>query len=181
MQGAWNSVTMTAMRNPKRPEAPRLLASLLLLLAALTAPPSFAQSGPTEDLARFPQAKLEISAGKLLVFDVWLADSPDRQQQGLMFVRSLPPLRGMLFIHEPPRQMTMWMKNTYIPLDMVVIDTKGRIQEIVENATPHSLDTIRSKLPARAVLEIGGGEARRLGLKAGQQVRHPALNAAPNP
>ena len=154
-----------------------------LLLAALfvASPPAQAQSGPLEDLDRFPRARLEIGAKKPLVFEVWMADTPARQQQGLMFVRSLPPLRGMLFVHENPRPMTMWMKNTYIPLDMVVIDAKGRIQEIVENATPHSLDTIRSKLPARAVLEIGGGEARRLGLKVGQQVRHPAFGTAPSP
>jgi uncharacterized protein len=69
----------------------------------------------------------------------------------------------------------MWMKNTYIPLDMVFIDAKGRIQEIVAQTTPHSLDIIRSREPALAVLEISGGEAQRLGLKAGQMVRHPAF------
>jgi uncharacterized membrane protein (UPF0127 family) len=58
---------------------------------------------------------------------------------------------------------------------MVFIDAKGRIQQIVENTTPHSLDTIRSRQPALAVLEIAGGEARRLGLRPGQHVKHPAL------
>ena len=61
----------------------------------------------------------------------------------------------------------MWMKNTYIPLDMVFIDAHGRIQQIVEQTTPHSLDLIRSNEPALAVLEIAGGEAKRLGLHAG--------------
>jgi uncharacterized membrane protein (UPF0127 family) len=174
---------MTAMLHPTRPEVARPWLSLTLFLATLVlaSSPVRAQSGPLEDLAKFPQGKLEISAAKVCVFEVWVADTPARQQQGLMFVRSLPPLRGMLFVHENPRPMSMWMKNTYIPLDMVVIDSKGRIQEIVENATPHSLDTIRSKLPARAVLEIGGGEARRLGIKAGQQVRHPAFGAGTTP
>jgi hypothetical protein len=69
----------------------------------------------------------------------------------------------------------MWMKNTYIPLDMVFIDADGRIQQIVEQTTPHSLELIRSDAPARAVLEIAGGEAKRLGLHPGQQVDHPAL------
>jgi uncharacterized membrane protein (UPF0127 family) len=69
----------------------------------------------------------------------------------------------------------MWMKNTYIPLDMVFIGADGRIQQIVEQTTPHSLDLIRSEAPARAVLEIAGGEARKLGLHAGQLVKHPAL------
>ena len=120
-----------------------------------------AQIGPLEDLAAFPLGKLEISDGKKvkLIFEVWLADTPQRQAQGLMFVRSLPALRGMLFVHESPRPISMWMKNTYIPLDMVFIDGHGRIQQIVEQTTPHSLDLIRSNEPALAVLEIAGGEA----------------------
>ena len=139
--------------------------------------PVVAQNGPLEDLATFPRGKLESSDGKKvrLTFDVWLADSPSRMQQGLMFVRALPDLRGMLFVHESPRPISMWMKNTYIPLDMVFIDEQGRIQQIIEQTTPHSLDTIRSKEPAVAVLEIAGGESRRLGLHPGQHVTHPAL------
>jgi uncharacterized membrane protein (UPF0127 family) len=136
-----------------------------------------AQVGPIEELDAFPQGKLEISEGKKVkhVFQVWLADSPQRQAQGLMFVRGLPDLRGMLFVHEAPTAISMWMKNTYIPLDMVFIDSRGRIQQIVEQATPHSLDIIRSKEPAKAVLEIAGGEAKKLGLHPGQHVSHPAL------
>ena len=138
---------------------------------------AMAQSGPIEDLAAFPHDKLEISEGKKVkhTFDVWLADSPRRQAQGLMFVRALPDMRGMLFVHESPKPMSMWMKNTYIPLDMVFIDEHGRIQQIIEQTTPHSLDIIRSNDPALAVLEIAGGEARRLGIHAGQHVTHPAL------
>jgi uncharacterized membrane protein (UPF0127 family) len=92
-----------------------------------------------------------------------------------MFVRSLPASRGMLFVHESPKPMSMWMKNTYIPLDMVFIAGDGRIQQIVEQTTPHSLAIISSKEPALAVLEIAGGEAKRLGLHAGQRVLHAAL------
>ena len=155
----------------------RSVPTLLALLALAFAAPLRAQSGPIEDLDSFPHGKLEISLGKkqALTFEVWLADTPRRQSQGLMFVRSLPALRGMLFVHESPKPISMWMKNTYIPLDMVFIDTRGRIQQIVAQTTPHSLEIIRSNQPALAVLEIGGGEAQRLGLKAGQHVSHPAL------
>jgi uncharacterized membrane protein (UPF0127 family) len=149
-----------------------------LLFVAL-APAIRAQTGDLEDLAAFPRQSLTIHLGpgkkKALEYEVWVADSPRRQAQGLMFVRSLPARRGMLFVHESPRPIGMWMKNTYIPLDMLFIDARGRIQQIVENATPHSLDVIRSREPALAVLEIAGGEARRLGISPGQRVSHPAF------
>jgi uncharacterized membrane protein (UPF0127 family) len=166
---------MTAMRH--RPH-PRLRSLELLIAAFLLAISSVsAQIGPIEDLSAFPSAKLEIADGKKVrhTFDVWLADTPARQAQGLMFVRSLPPARGMLFVHASPRPISMWMKNTYIPLDMVFIDDRGRIQQIIANTKPHSLDLVRSTAPAVAVLELAGGEAERLGLKPGQRVTHPAL------
>lgn len=173
---------MTAMRHhPSRPDLLRLFGVVFAAAMALAGSTFvLAQDGPPiEDLALFPRGKLEISDGKSkkakYTFEVWLADSPRRQQQGLMFVRSLPEMGGMLFVHESPRPFSMWMKNTYIPLDMVFIDAHGRIQQIVEQTTPHSLDIIRSNDPALAVLEIAGGEARRLGLHAGQHVAHPAL------
>jgi uncharacterized membrane protein (UPF0127 family) len=170
---------MTVMSRPARltiPDLSRRRWPLLALLALFCSVPVHAQSGPIEDLATFPQGKLEIRVGKKpLAFEVWLADTPRRQAQGLMFVRSLPAQRGMLFVHESPKPITMWMKNTYISLDMVFIDARGRIQQIAARTTPHSLDVIRSNHPALAVLEIAGGEAERLGLKTGQMVSHPAF------
>jgi uncharacterized membrane protein (UPF0127 family) len=170
---------MTAMRsNPRRPDFLRRLATVFAATLALAGTSmTVAQEGQLEELAAFPRGKLEISDGKKLklTFDVWLADNPRRQAQGLMFVRALPDMRGMLFVHESPKPMSMWMKNTYIPLDMVFIDAHARIQQIVEQTIPHSLAIISSKDPALAVLEIAGGEARRLGLRPGQRVVHPAL------
>lgn len=165
----YNSRPMANLDLPRR--------ALLALVATLFAGVALAQSGPIEDLDKFPRGKLEIDVTKKapLSFEVWLADTPARQSQGLMFVRSLPELRGMLFVYQQPKQISMWMKNTFIPLDMVFIDEKGRIQSISEHAVPHSLQTINSTRPALAILEIGGGEARRLGLKPGQKVSHPAL------
>jgi uncharacterized membrane protein (UPF0127 family) len=160
-----------------RPATPRFLALLLAAFVLATALPLRAQMGPLEDLDHFPQGKLVIHGGKHPIeYEIWLADTPPRMAQGLMFVRSLPPQRGMLFVHESPRTLSMWMKNTYIPLDMVFIDARGRIQQIVAETTPHSLDTIRSDKPALAVLEIGGGEAKRLGIAPGQRVVHPAFS-----
>src|SRR5688572_27869611 len=153
-----------------------LAACAVFMLACATG--SRAQMGQLEDLDAFPVGELTIGDGKQagLVFKVWLADTPQRQAQGLMFVRSLPAARGMLFVHPQPKVISMWMKNTYIPLDMVFIDVQGRVQQVVEQTTPHSLALIQSAAPARAVLEIAGGEARRLGIRPGQKVSHPALN-----
>jgi uncharacterized protein len=161
-----------------RDRVPALAVFLVMgLLAAAWPGGARAQIGPLEDLDNFPSADLTISDGKKtkLVFKVWLADTPQRQSQGLMFVRSLPDLRGMLFAYPKPQTLSMWMKNTYIPLDMVFIDEHGRIAQVIEQTTPFSLDTISSKAPAVAVLEIAGGEARRLGIKPGQRAAHPAL------
>jgi uncharacterized protein len=175
---------MTAMHWARNPDVMRdlpraALRLMLFLLATVLASPVHAQTGDLEDLDSFPREALTIHAGpgkkQTLEFEVWLADTPNRQAQGLMFVRSLPKWRGMLFVHDSPRPIGMWMKNTYIPLDMVFIAADGRIQQIVENTTPHSLDVIRSNQPALAVLEIAGGEARRLKIKPGHTVSHPAF------
>ena len=155
------------------------IAPLFALLCALTlgvgvTTTGRAQSGPLEDLANFPRTSLEILHGKKKAdprrFDVWIADTPDRQEQGLMFVRDLPKGQGMLFPQKPPRKMSMWMKNTYVELDMVFIGEKGTIDQIIEHAHPLSLDTLSSEKPVQAVLEIGGGEASRLELKVGDRV-----------
>lgn len=139
-----------------------------LLLAAVAA----AQSVPLEDLDRFPRQKLEIVSGRERhVFDVWVASTPARQAQGLMFVRDLPADRGMLFVYEAPQQLSMWMKNTYIPLDMVFIDGRGRIAHIAAQTEPHSLRTIAAPGPVQYVLELRGGEAQRRGLQVGDQVQ----------
>jgi len=152
----------------------RLLVVCTALLALGATTLGSAQSGPLEDLANFPRAALEILHGKSKSeprrFQVWIADTPSRQEQGLMFVRDLPAGQGMLFPQAKPRPMSMWMKNTYIELDMVFIGDQGAIDQIIEHAHPLSLETLSSSKPVSAVLEIKGGEAERLGLKVGDRV-----------
>ena len=149
---------------------------LLAMLCALTLLVGLvrAQSGPLEDLANFPRTSLEILHGKdkknPRTFNIWIADTAARQEQGLMFVRDLPEGQGMLFPQKKPRPMSMWMKNTYVELDMVFIGEKGAIDQIIEHAHPLSLETLSSTKPVAAVLEIKGGEAARLGLKVNDRV-----------
>lgn len=162
------------MLKKKSPAAGPLLAALCALTLLVAATIGRAQSGPLEDLANFPRTSLEILHGTSKKeprhFDVWIADTPARQEQGLMFVRDLPPGQGMLFPEKQPRPMSMWMKNTYIELDMVFIGEKGAIDQIIERARPLSLETLSSEKPVAAVLEIKGGDAARLGLKVGDRV-----------
>lgn len=123
------------------------------------------------DLGSFPKARLTIQSGKQTHhFDIWIAETPRQQQQGLMFVRDLPAARGMLFVAKEPRVFDMWMRNTYIPLDMVFIGADGRISSVAENTTPHSLAIVSSKVPVGAILELKGGEAARRALHAGDKV-----------
>jgi uncharacterized membrane protein (UPF0127 family) len=143
------------------------LGALLLVTTALAR-----SEPPLEDLGNFPRTSLEIS-GKhgTQHFDVWVADTPPRQSQGLMFVRDLAPDAGMLFQSQVPRVMSMWMKNTFIPLDMLFIDAKGRIVRIAAQTTPQSLETISSNEPVTMVLELRGGEAGKREIKVGDHVR----------
>lgn len=108
-------------------------------------------------------------------FDVEVAVTPQEQNKGLMFRKELGPASGMLFPMDPPRTASFWMKDTLIPLDMLFIGADGRIINIRERAVPGSTATIESAGPARAVLELNGGTAARLNLKAGDRVRHKEI------
>ena len=106
-------------------------------------------------------------------FQVEVARNDADRVQGLMYRRNLAPDRGMLFDFARVQPISMWMQNTYIPLDMIFIRPDGSIARIAENAEPLSTRTIPSGEPVLAVLEVPGGTAARLGLKAGDRVGHP--------
>src|SRR5256886_10539517 len=105
-----------------------------------------------------------------LAFEVWVADTQERAQQGLMFVSDLPETLGMVFPLTAPRVETMWMRNTYIELDILFIDAHGRVAKIIERAHPMSEALLSSDTPVSAVLELKGGEAAKLGLRVGDTV-----------
>ena len=137
------------------------------------------RGAPLEDLAQFPKTTLAVHSGnRKEAFNIWVADTQPRDEQGLMFVRDLPADQGMLFVEREPRVASMWMKNTYIELDMLFIRADGRIAAIFAHTEPFSLATITAGEPVKAVLEIKGGEAERRGIKVGDVVTSPALNSA---
>jgi len=161
---------------PDLPAATAFLAVAALALATLALERSARADAPAPTARPgWPHARLEVltGAGKRS-FAIDVADTPDRQELGLMDIRMLPAGLGMLFPVEPMRRMQMWMKNTYIPLDMLFIDDKGRISCVREHTTPLSLAIVDCPQPSRLVLEIAGGEARRLGIRAGDKVAYPA-------
>jgi uncharacterized protein len=147
----------------------------LLLLTAAAATAGDPAAAPL-DLSTWPRAALEVvqrdadGAPREFRFDVWVADTPERGEQGLMFVRDLPAGRGMIFPFPKPRVVTFWMKNTYIELDMLFIAAGGRVVKIIDRAPPLRLDLLSSQVPVAAVLELRGGEAGLLGLKVGDRV-----------
>ncbi len=146
---------------------PRLLL-LLTLLIPLTLPAVAKGTGPLT---------IRTSDGKAHAFTVELAQNDDEREYGLMNRPSMPADHGMLFDFGKDQPVYMWMKNTLIPLDMVFIDRMGRVAGIAARAVPESAEIIASPGPVRAVLELNGGVADRLGLKVGDQIDHPIFPA----
>jgi uncharacterized membrane protein (UPF0127 family) len=145
------------------------LAALLFLAAPLSATATL--TGPTaaQHLAAVPLT-IDTAHGRKR-YSVEVARTPEQQEIGLMFRRSMAANHGMIFPMDPPRFASFWMKNTYIPLDLVFIRPDGTISTIAVNCTPLSLSTINSTEPVAAVLELAGGEAQRSGLRPGDRVR----------
>ncbi|TDT99139.1 hypothetical protein DFO45_0845 [Azorhizobium sp. AG788] len=106
----------------------------------------------------------------VVMIEVEVARTQEQRATGLMYRKSLPERQGMLFDFKSDQPVYMWMKNTFIPLDMLFIRADGSIARIAENTTPFSEATISSGEPVRAVIEIGGGEARKLGIATGDKV-----------
>jgi uncharacterized membrane protein (UPF0127 family) len=150
--------------------------ALTLILFALLA---FLPSGLRAEEALTKIEPLTIATdGDATMFTVEIADTEATRERGLMFRQRLPENHGMLFDFGQPQPVSMWMKNTYIPLDMVFIRSDGSIAYIAENTVPKSLDTIGITEPVRAVLELPGGTAKKKDIRAGDIVYHRLFNNA---
>ena len=164
---------MSAERLSLRRALPLKVAAALVLAAGVARAQE--PSRPL-DLATYPRTSLEIThhgsdqVTRKYPFTVWIADTDQRAEQGLMFVSDLPDNLGMVFPMEPPRVATFWMKNTYIELDMLFIGADGRVTKIIPRAAPMSLRPLSSDSPVNAVLELKGGVAAKLGLRPGDSV-----------
>ena len=107
------------------------------------------------------------------VFAVEMARTEEQKTTGLMYRKELADGRGMLFDFSPEQPISMWMKNTFIPLDMIFIRADGRILRIAENTVPQSERIISSGGLAKGVLEVIGGTAKKYGITVGDRVGHP--------
>ena len=155
----------------KRSFAARALLATALLLGASAALP---QGAAPEPLSAFPQSLLAIrtGSGKVVNFKIWEADTPKREEQGMMFIREMDEHTGMLFMFPENRPVTMWMKNTYVSLDLLFLNAHGKIDYIAARATPRSEAIIGPPTPEFAVLELKGGACESFGIKIGDTVLH---------
>ncbi len=108
--------------------------------------------------------------GKVHSYKVEVAATPDQQSHGMMFRTKVPAGTGMIFPMSPPRSAAFWMRNTFVPLDLIFIGSDGRVRNIIADAVPKSEALLPSVGPVAAVLELAGGEAARIGLKPGDKV-----------
>ncbi|MDB5599360.1 MAG: hypothetical protein JWN71_1404 [Xanthobacteraceae bacterium] len=154
----------------RRPGFVRLKAIVLAITLVFTAAWAFHANA-----AEFEQLNIVGKTG-LHRFQVEIARTDQERATGLMHRKELAEGRGMLFDFAREQEVSMWMENTYVSLDMIFIRRNGRILSIAENTTPLSRAIVSSKGPAFAVLEVVAGTAKKLGLAPGDQVAHPLFS-----
>src|ERR1051325_7015887 len=151
---------LSRLRNLTSPAA--LFAAALIVVALNTAVVA----------ASFQTLEIVTRTG-VQVFSIEMATTEQEKETGLMYRKELADGKGMLFDFSPEQQISMWMKNTYIPLDMIFIRADGRILRIAENTEPLSTKIISSGGPAKVVLEVIAGTAKKYGIAPGDRVAHP--------
>jgi uncharacterized membrane protein (UPF0127 family) len=151
----------------------RLRAWCRIIVIAAIAFCSFAGAGA--EAASVQPLEIVTKSG-VQVFSVEMATTEKEKETGLMYRKELPDGKGMLFDFSPEQQVSMWMKNTYISLDMIFIRADGRILRIAENTEPLSTGIISSGGPAKGVLEVIAGTAQKYGIAPGDRVAHPLFN-----
>src|SRR5277367_6296049 len=144
-------------------------------LTALVVVASVAFANGTVRAASFQSLEIVTKSG-VQVFSVEMATTEEEKTTGLMYRKELADGKGMLFDFSPEQQVSMWMKNTYVSLDMIFIRADGRILRIAENTEPESTRIIPSGGLAKGVLEVIAGTAEKYGIKPGDRVAHPLFN-----
>jgi uncharacterized membrane protein (UPF0127 family) len=144
----------------------------IIAVAAVTL---FAFAAPRTQAASVQPLEIVTKNG-VQVFSVEMATTEQEKETGLMYRKELADGKGMLFDFSPEQEVSMWMKNTYIPLDMIFIRSDGRILRIAENTEPLSTKIIASGGLAKGVLEVIAGTAKKYGIEPGDRVGHPLFS-----
>ena len=158
---------MNLFRKPAWSVAKGWLAAVFVAFAAAVAPAVAASFQPLEIVTK----------SGVQVFSVETATTEQEKQTGLMYRKELADGKGMLFDFSPEQEVSMWMKNTYISLDMIFIRADGRILRIAENTEPMSTKIISSQGIAKGVLEVPAGTAQKYGIRPGDRVSHPLFGS----
>jgi uncharacterized protein len=163
------------------PTEPRRRLSLFAFLAIALLHLLIGLPGRAQDAAklRVEPVTVETRSGKE-IFKAEIADTSELRQKGLMYRKEMAPDEGMLFDFGEPRPVHMWMKNTYISLDMIFIRADGTVVAIGANTEPLSEAVVGVEEPVKGVLEVVAGTAARLGLKPGDRVYHAIFGNAPS-
>ena len=153
----------------------RVRGRMMMALGAAFAVLVTLDANPAAQAASFQPLEIATKSG-VQVFSVEMATTEEEKQTGLMHRKELPDGKGMLFDFSPEQQISMWMKNTYISLDMIFIRADGRILRIAENTEPLSTRIISSGGLAKGVLEVIAGTAQKYGIQPGDRVAHPLFS-----
>jgi hypothetical protein len=148
------------------------LLTVILLAAPFAASWSAQPSGLLKDFGR-TQLIIVASINRCILFDIYIAASRQQRAQGLMHIRQMDTYEGMIFLYSQPAQISMWMKNTLIPLDMLFLDRSGKIVAIHTGAVPMSEEIIKSGVSVTAVLELNAGAVEQFGLQKNDRVIFP--------
>jgi uncharacterized membrane protein (UPF0127 family) len=161
------------------------LITIFIVLHQIAAPVYAKTTAPTEpqveQAQKLPLEPLTIitTQGQTLHFKVEIAANAEDQSKGLMHRQTLARDGGMLFLWPEERPVSMWMKNTYLSLDMLFINRRGEVVHIAPHTTPLSETIIDSQFPVSAVLELAAGTAADSGIAVGSRLLHPHFKAAP--
>ena len=148
---------------------PNLKFTFILIIFLFLSGQSFTVVDLDRDLKK---SSLIVSTSKKTCYllSIWIAHSIKEKARGLMYVRNMPEQSGMLFVYTESGQRSMWMKNTYIPLDIIFIKNSETISSIARNTEPLSLKNIRSTEPVNYVLEINAGMTKKMGIVPNDKV-----------
>jgi uncharacterized protein len=161
-----------------RPLPQRLVKPTLLVLA-LAGSGCFLNPGCKKAEALPPAVILADGNNQPVRVRVEIADAPDTRERGLMYRQALAPDAGMLFVYPQEVEASFWMRNTFLPLDMIFISENRRVLGSVENAKPLSTDHVGIDAPSRFVLEVNAGFVQRHGIRAGSPVRFEGIDENP--